>query len=1498
MVRDIGLEDNERGSLPIVGIGASAGGLAALQRLFDRLPKDTGAAFVVVQHLSPDFKSLMDEILARHTGMPVVRVDQDRDIQPDTVYLLQPGHVLHVEPGRIHPEPRHDAAGTVPHPVDTLFDTMASAYGASSIAVVLSGTGTDGSRGVRRVKEVGGVVLVQDLATAEFDGMPNAALATGCTDIAIPPDEIAATIERLVKHRGPLRSEDVTPEKGTPYQRILELVKEREGYDLTAYKSGTIGRRIQRRMALHHVDDTVRYVAMLETNQGEVTQLARDCLIHVTFFFRDAASFANLEKSVREAIAADPDRRDPYRVWVAGCSTGEEAYSIASIVDRAIRDQGLQIDYKVFATDLDEGALQVASAGRYPLAAQVDIPAPHANLLVRDNDDSLVVAPSIRNRVVFANHDVLKDPPFPRADLVTCRNLLIYLRSRAQSAVLKRFLFSLKRGGLLFLGASETSDALEDEVVAVSAKDRIYRKTTEKTPVLFDVGPVTPQQSRPARRVPLVEDQVLTRACQRLVTLFGASGAVVLSTGEVAYSFGDIGRWLTIPSGSMTTHLEDLLPEPAKANVGLALRQARSSGESVKIKGVESRDASESAFVEIVHVPGQDHAPACDVLLFSTVDSAVPAAVQSAAYEIDLDEASRDHIEALERELGETRQNLQASIEELETTNEELQSVNEELLASNEELQSTNEELHSVNEELYTVNSEHQQKIGELVDVTEDLEHLLQATNIGTLFLDKTLTIRRFTASVKTAIPLRDQDIGRSLRDLQTHLVDSDLPELVQTVIDEGKPADERYLTKNDIPMLVSVHPYRRGSAGGAVLTFVDVGRLEVGGEMSTGEARLFDAICRLSRDVLWVADAETLQVRFVTASYDSVWGATSQQCMEEPLAWMRQVHPDDRDRVERNYIDQARSGDYDCEYRIVRPDGEIRWIRDRGFGTTRNGTESLVVGVAEDVTERVTAERERHREVALHRTVCSKSSVPMLFLREDGRVFWHNMAAATLFGTEPGTLNLSARFETDAERDGWRAILGDLCRGKRQRGDREVSLLCEAETRRTCRLDAVVAGEDGAAPFVVCQIIDLTHYVSRAQELAAQAQVAEAEALRDPLTGLHNRRGADRWITESLLADRRQHAPAMAILVDCDRFKTFNDGHGYAAGDAVLRAIAGRMRECLRPEDLAARVGGDEFLVVLRATRLAEAAHVGDKLRRVVSDEPVEHEGVGLEVTVSVGVVPVPEEHVTAGVLVAEAGQLLQRSKSMGRNRVSFADGKESALPSLTAALDELLEGDRVRAVRQTLNDTDSGEVVGYELLSRGPEPWQQPSVLFDLFRRHDRIEEVDVKCLEVCLGSVSDLDGDQRCHVNLLPSSLLNGHWEAIRELLASVSDTSRLCLELSEQQFVGPSARLRSRLGELRDLGVQVALDDVGFGRSALETLLAVEPEVVKIDRGMVHGVDLHAGRRRDLSRLVDLLGGLQCDLVAEGVETEGQCEVLRDLGVRYAQGFLWSNPDSAA
>jgi two-component system CheB/CheR fusion protein len=817
----------------VVGIGASAGGLEALEQLFRAMPDDTGMAFVVVQHLSPDFKSEMDELLARWTRMPIVMAEHELPIVADTVYLLPPNAELIVAAGRLLLSERSPGLAL---PIDQFLRSCARDVGSRSIAVILSGTGSDGSRGVREVHEAGGLVVVQSEETAKFNGMPKSAIETGMVDFVVAPADIpAAILGNLVKPTA-----DHTPEVGDPaeavklggMQAVFTLLQERYGIDFSSYKPGTIGRRTERRLLLAQYSNLADYIQRLRTDRNELDALYQDLLIGVTEFFRDRDAFKLLERSVLPQLIGEAATQKELRVWVAGCATGEEAYSLAILLTEALERSGRALTVKIFATDVHRTSLDFASAGLYSAQALVGLEQRRIDQFFTHTDEGYRVTPELRRMIVFAPHNVIRDAPFTKLDMVSCRNLLIYLQPNVQRKVMTLFHFGLRTGGVLLLGPSETPGDIGDEFETVDQHWKCYRKRRDvrllpglrSNPLVIMPTPTAGAGARGG-------DGPLLEVFASLLDTALPPSVLLGERNEIMHSFGDVSPLLRLPRGRPTLSLLEMLEGELKLAVAGALHRAARSRTPVSFAGIQGGPAIGDRLLDVRVTPIEVPRMSQMFYLVSLGDSAEPRPSISADEVLNLDAASHDHLEALELELRHTKENLQATIEELEASNEELQATNEELLASNEELQSTNEELHSVNEELYTVNTEFQHKIDELTELGDDIDNLLLSTEVHTLFLDRQLCIRKFTPAMADVFNLVETDIGRKIEGFVHTLRIDNLPDILLRTRDTGDRYESEVETRTGTAYLLRVLPYRGRNVGeraGVVVTLVDITKLRV----------------------------------------------------------------------------------------------------------------------------------------------------------------------------------------------------------------------------------------------------------------------------------------------------------------------------------------------------------------------------------------------------------------------------------------------------------------------------------------------------------------------------------------------------------------------------------------------------------------------------------------------------------------------------------------------
>ncbi len=807
----------------VVGIGASAGGLEALEAFLRSVPAGSGLTYIIVQHLSPDHKSHMVELLSKHTSMSVVLAEQDMSLAPDVVYLIPPKKTLAIHGNVLRLAERGSGLAL---PIDVLFHSLAEERGARAAAVVLSGTGSDGARGARAVNAAGGLVLVQEPETAKFDGMPRAAIGTGIVDQVLPVAAMAASLSAFASRSIALVKGGPTSlvDEGSAYERTTALLRRQTGVDFSKYKSTTILRRLQRRMAVHQVDSLHAYVGVLQESPREVAALFKELLISVTKFFRDAEVFATLAREVIPSIVERTRPGESIRIWAAGCATGEEAYSLAMLFEEYFESGGRPRDVKIFATDIDRDALDFAGAGIYPESIATDLSPERLERFFVAKADSYQVSRFLRQRVVFANHDVTHDPPFGRVCLVSCRNLLIYFNQEMQQRVISGFRFALRPGGYLLLGKSESPGELGTELEPLSGGAKVYRRT-EVRPRPGDVrygALLTPARVTGAWPVPGPRhaslDPRVAEAYELLMEAHAPPSVLVTEQHEVVHLLGTPSPLVRFGAGSASLNLLQLLPPAVASVVGIATHRVARSDQEVRYHAVPTDHGLATVTVRPVPSRGGTR-----LFVVSFILDRTNGAADELASVVPAD-AERQIVD-LQQELQYSRENLQATIEELETSNEELQATNEEMVASNEELQSTNEELQSVNEELHTLNAEYQHKIVELIRLNDDINNLLSSTRLGCLFLDPSLHVTRFTPAIRQFMNLLDRDIGRPVGDISFKFDTEPFFAMIDEVGMRGTEVEREIQLPGGQAFVMRVAPYltESSSHSGFVVTVLDV---------------------------------------------------------------------------------------------------------------------------------------------------------------------------------------------------------------------------------------------------------------------------------------------------------------------------------------------------------------------------------------------------------------------------------------------------------------------------------------------------------------------------------------------------------------------------------------------------------------------------------------------------------------------------------------------------
>jgi len=817
---------------PIVGVGASAGGLEALQEFFSKMPPDTGMGFVVVTHLHPDHVSLLPELIGKFTTMGVEQVKDGTQVEPNRVYVMRPGRLLRIREGKLHLIGESDGSH-ITMPIDHFLRSLASDQCENAICVILSGTGTDGTLGLRSIKGESGMAMVQAPSSAKYEGMPASATATGLADYVLSPGDMP---QQLIKYaNGPYAAgrpvEEAKTLSAETLRDILALLRARTGHDFSGYKMSTIRRRIERRMNVHQIQSPPDYLRYVQDNAHELDMLFTELLISVTSFFRDPEAYQALQRQCVPQLLKDRDENSVLRVWVPGCCTGEEAYSVAMLLHECVDKHRDRLDIQIFGTDLDPRAIETARAGIYSAGVAVDVPPDKLDRYFVHQDNLYRIRKEIREMLVFAPQNLVKDPPFTKLDLITCRNVLIYLDTEMQRRVLAVFHYALRPGGLLFLGPSETIGSFRDLFDIVDAKWKIFRRR-EGMAVMHPILSMPSERSRLGVPPPPSEVRVsnTTATVQRLLLGKLAPPTIVCDEhGNIVYIHGRTGLYLEPSQGQPRNNVLEM----AREGLGQALLTAirRACTEKVEVVRERVPVRTNGGFTETnINVVRLNEPEALRGLLMVTLTT--PEAPRSKRRRKHGEDVGR--MEEVERELQYTRESLQTTIEELETSNEELKSTNEELQSTNEELQSTNEELEtskeelqSLNEELATVNTELQSKVDELALANSDMQNLLNNTQIATIFLDTRLNVKRFTESSRELFNLISSDLGRPLGDLTSSLNHDGLLNDCRQVLRTLRMEETQVSTKTGGFYWMRIMPYRTidNVIDGVVITFLDLGR-------------------------------------------------------------------------------------------------------------------------------------------------------------------------------------------------------------------------------------------------------------------------------------------------------------------------------------------------------------------------------------------------------------------------------------------------------------------------------------------------------------------------------------------------------------------------------------------------------------------------------------------------------------------------------------------------
>jgi two-component system CheB/CheR fusion protein len=949
-------------AFPIVGIGSSAGGLEALEQFFRHMPRECGMAFVVVQHLDPGDRGGFADLLQRASTMPVEQARDLQRVERDHVYICPPAKDISVLHGVLHIMPQRSPRG-LNLPVDFFFRSLAEDRQERAIAVVVSGMGTDGTLGLRAIKEKGGATFVQALTSAKFDGMPRSALDAGLADVVAPAGDLPERILTYHRHavftdRSELTLED---HQQSALSKVFILLRSRTGNDFSLYKRSTVYRRIERRMGLHQIEKIANYVRFLRDNPKELDLLFKELLIGVTSFFRDPATWDHVKAHVLPDLFAAHPYGGTFRAWAPGCSTGEEAYSLAMVVREAMQEQKdpLSLTFQIFATDLDKEAIEWARLGVYPTNIVADVSAERLRRFFVKDERGYRVNKEIREMVVFAPQNIIMDPPFTKLDLLCCRNLLIYLSSDVQKKLIPLFHYALAPRGVLFLGSAESVGAFGSLFSPLDGKTRLYRRLDDvvsQVPVEILSSlrpPASPAMEEPGEPG-IASDKSGGRAAniqvlaeRVIVQRFAPATVLATEKGDILYISGRTGQYLEPAVGRASLNVFAMAREGLRYDLSAAFAAALKDDRALTVRGIRvgSNGGTQTIDLTVQRLLQPRELRGTVMIAFSDVPT--PHPVKGQATDKLLGGSSRavalaEELQRAQEEVQSTREEMQTSQEELKSMNEELQSTNEELQSTNEELTTSKEEMQSMNEELQTVNHELQSKVDELSRSNNDMKNLLNSTDIATLFLDGDLLVRRFTAPTSKLIKLIPADTGRPITDIASDLAYPDLADDARDVLRTLIFKERQVVRRDGRWFTVRILPYRtlENVIDGVVITFSDVTETKTLEEQLRLQATELRQLADSLPAIVWRCRADGA-CDYLSQSWADYTGIADSEHLG--FGWLDQVHPEDRERIREGWRAAVRSSvPFEALLRLRDRDGAYRWFKTRAI-PVRNGPEAAL---------------------------------------------------------------------------------------------------------------------------------------------------------------------------------------------------------------------------------------------------------------------------------------------------------------------------------------------------------------------------------------------------------------------------------------------------------------------------------------------------------------------------------------------------------------------------
>ncbi|NDV91503.1 EAL domain-containing protein [Alteromonas sp. 345S023] len=1471
----------------VVGVGSSAGGIEALINLISALPKSINASFIIAQHLSPSHKSQMTEILARETQYVVEEASQQCKIKANTIYVGPPGYHLKYQSARLVLDKQPSELAPKPS-VNLLFESLADEIGDHAVGVILSGTGSDGARGLKAIKSVGGFAFVQDPATAKYDGMPKAALENVAVDGILEPQEMGQEIAHITQNmtRNFFNSQD--DDRNTLMSELYSKIRESTKIDFSFYKQSTLLRRVNRRLIATQTTDLKDYLQFLDDNADEVVALSKELLISVTDFFRDTSAFNAIRRHIEDIVDRKKDG-DNVRLWVAGCATGEEAYSIAITFLEAIEKAEKDISLQVFATDIDEDALGIARKGTYSVQSMGGIAPALIDKYFRYANDGYQPQKPLRDVITFSRQDITRDPPFLNLDMVSFRNVLIYFNSELQRRVLSLFRYSLLKHGVLFLGKSESIGATDDMFVPLDRRNRIFKVSeTSKRPNLPKMlkSHLTPPRNRDT--VTSSYENIFTQA---VLDGFGPS-LLINDKFTILHSHGDLDPFIRFPTGSPDLNLSKLISAPFSAELISCMNKAGRTGEIAQSRAKQLESDQDKQW-QMRIMPLEKHAPSYFLVNFFSVTATVAAAP---AEEVDSSEADIAELIAAREQLQTLTEEMAASAEEMQALNEEVQAANEELQANNEELEATNEELQATNEELISVNEESMRKSAELVAVNSELVSVYNTLDFPILVFDMDLCLNRTNDAANRRFHLNNGSFNKPLDVLNFPDYFEDIERRLNKTLQTGVASNIIIKPSSRETYNVFVTPIvnTRERITGAIIVIIDNSELVLAHERIEKSQEQLLSIMNNSLAVIALKD-NAGRYEFVNSRFEEVFdlsaedvvGKTDLQIFERELA--KQFRDKDLDTM--RALSPVETVD---EFTLATGKVTLNSVRFPIFDA--EGTIKSICTQATDITN----ERHANEQLRLAGKIFERTSEAILVMDANRTIVTANETFTQLTGyaTRELTGNPPDLLHSKQHSKAFYKELETLLHEQGfWQGEIITTIKDGSDVTLWLTLNAVRDGEGN--------IVNYIGSFSDVGEIQNMQRRIEYLATHDELTGLPNRSVLlERLVL--MIGNAKRDAQLCAVLfIDLDEFKPVNDNLGHKVGDLLLKQVTKRLNKCIRDTDLLARLGGDEFVALVSASYVDE---VDDIAQRIIENVMQEFRVAShrISVSASIGIAIYPNDGVTSDILLQRADEAMYHAKSLGRAQYQYYTKRmkdnAQARVDIEQKLRQALAEDHFSLVYQPQYEIATNSVVGVEALLRvtGDDgEILDASQFIDVAEKGDLIESTGWQTLELVAEDIKKAlnQGIQlpRIAINLSGKQLLATSFnQQFNALLKRTNLSAEMFkFEISERDIQAGEKHIFHRLHNLKSMGCTISVDDFGHYHSAISHLHQSGASEIKLSHAIMEQM-----KDDDADALLDaflsVAKALNIAVIADQVGTEAQLNSFVELGCEIAQGYQLSAP----